>query len=43
MACGFTQAHNVVGAGQLDHWERLELKRALETQKGVCRQGVARG
>lgn len=37
MACEFTKSQNAGGVGQLDHWERLEFKRALETQAGLCR------
>lgn len=34
MACEFTKSHTAGGPGQLDHWERIELKRILKTQKG---------
>lgn len=37
MACEFTKSHTAGGPGQLDHWERIELKRILETNGGgVC-------
>lgn len=34
MACEFTKSHTAGGPGQLDHWERVELKRILEAQGG---------
>lgn len=35
MACEFTKTHTAGGPGQLDHWEKIELKRIMESQAGM--------
>ncbi|CAM9499651.1 unnamed protein product, partial [Hapterophycus canaliculatus] len=42
MACEFTKTHAAGGPGRLDHWERIELKRILESQAGGAKQLLTR-
>ncbi|CAM9751468.1 unnamed protein product, partial [Scytosiphon promiscuus] len=35
MACKFTKTQTAGGPGQLDYWERIELKRIMESQAGA--------
>lgn len=34
MACEFNRSRTAGGPGQLDHWERIDLKRILDGQGG---------